>query len=118
MQLLRFNASLCFRKVQMPTAAPFLAFGTQGREAIEEQLRQKAIAQVEAMVEANKKYLQYCDDGGMGEVATLKRLTKALGSIVENKVHILYYYRFEKGQETTSPETRWALRERYACLRS
>jgi len=119
MQLLRFNASLCFRRVQMPAAAPFLALGTQGRETIEEQLRRKAKAEVEAMVESNKKYLQYCDDdGGAGEVATLKRLTKALANVVEDKVHILYYYRFEKGRETTSPESRWALRERYACSMS
>lgn len=105
----------------MPAMVPFLALGAQlqGRDTIEELLRQRAKAEVEAMVEVNKKYLQYCnDDDGMDEVATLKRLTKALANVVENKVRILYYYRFEKGRETASPEARWALRERYAYLKS
>ena len=119
MQLLRFHASLCFRRVQMPSAAPTLALGAQDRDIIEEQLRQKAQAEVEVMVKANKKYLQYCDDdGGVSESAILKKLTKALANVVENKVHILYYYRFVKGRETASPEARWVLRERYACPKS
>ena len=76
MQLVRFNASLCVRRIINPAAAPGVgsrsratkragAEGSSGGEwDEEEELRREVKEDLDAMVERNESfYLRYCDDG-------------------------------------------------------
>ena len=95
---LRFNASLWVRRIMNPAAAPFFrnrGYCENDRELQEEQLQREAKADLDAMLGRTEEfYLRYCDDNSEqdqgDDVPALKKMTKAVGKMVEAKLRMMY----------------------------
>ncbi|EFW16229.1 conserved hypothetical protein [Coccidioides posadasii str. Silveira] len=99
MQLVRFNTSLCLRRLTSLKVEDIRAESKDAQSTVAP--RMEAI--IEEMVQRNEKsHLRYCikDEG-------FQKYTLVLGKLTEYKVRLLFYHRFLKETEPSRDDRSW-----------